>query len=56
MKSYQLTIPSNIYAGKSSIDNLVNIITKENVKSILVFTDKGCLLYTSDAADESTAV
>ena len=41
MKSYQLTIPSNIYAGKSSIDNLVNIITKENVKSILVFTDKG---------------
>ena len=34
MKSYQLTIPSNIYAGKSSIDNLVNIITKENVKSI----------------------
>ena len=41
MQSYQLTIPSNIYAGKSSIDNLVNIITKENVKSILVFTDKG---------------
>ena len=41
MKSYQLTIPSNIYAGKDSIDNLVDIIAKENVNSILVFTDKG---------------
>lgn len=41
MKSYQLTIPSNIYAGQNSIDNLVDIIVKENVKSILVFTDKG---------------
>ena len=41
MKSYQLTIPSNIYAGKDSIDNLVDIIDKENVNSILVFTDKG---------------
>ena len=37
MKSYQLTIPSNIYAGKDSIDNLVDIIAKENVNSILVF-------------------
>ena len=40
MKSYQLTIPSNIYAGKSSIDNLVNIIggccgtTPEHIKLI----------------------
>ena len=41
MQSYQLTIPSNIYAGKDSIDNLVDIIDKENVNSILVFTDKG---------------
>ena len=35
MQSYQLTIPSNIYAGKDSIDNLVDIIDKENVNSIL---------------------
>lgn len=37
----QLTIPSNIYTGASSIEQLINIIAKEDIKSILVFTDKG---------------
>lgn len=41
MKACQLTIPSVTYAGKGSISNLESIIQRENVKSVLIFTDKG---------------
>ncbi len=41
MKSCQLTIPSVVYTGLGSISNLEAVIERENVKSILIFTDKG---------------
>lgn len=41
MKSCQLTIPSVVYAGLGSVNNLEAIIERENVKSVLIFTDKG---------------
>lgn len=41
MKSCQLTIPSVVYAGLGSVNNLEEIIERENAKSILIFTDKG---------------
>lgn len=41
MKSCQLTIPSVVYAGLGNVNNLEAIIERENVKSVLIFTDKG---------------
>ena len=41
MKLCQLTIPSVTYTGQGSISNLKNIMDRENVQSILIFTDKG---------------
>lgn len=41
MKSCQLTIPSVVYAGLGSVNNLEAIIERENAKSVLIFTDKG---------------
>lgn len=41
MKSCQITIPSVIFAGEGSSENLTNILEREEVKNTLVFTDKG---------------
>lgn len=41
MKSCQLTIPSVTYTGQGSICNLEAIMQRENVESVLIFTDKG---------------
>lgn len=41
MNSSKLTIPSIMYAGLGSVNNLKTIIENENAKSILIFTDKG---------------
>lgn len=38
---YQLKVPPCAYAGTGSIEKVKEIITRENSKSILVFTDKG---------------
>ncbi len=39
--NYQIKIPSCIYGGKNSIQNIKEIITQESVKKAVVFTDKG---------------
>ncbi len=41
MAVYQAKLPSCIYAGEGSLEKIKEIITKENAKSIIVFTDKG---------------
>lgn len=41
MKSCQLTIPSVVYAGLGSVNNLEAIIEREKSQSVLIFTDKG---------------
>ena len=41
MKQYQLTIPAITYAGQGSIEKITEIIEREQVRSILIFTDKG---------------
>ena len=38
---YQIKIPSCIFGGEGSIENVKHIIEKENAKKIIVFTDKG---------------
>lgn len=39
--NYQIKIPSCIYGGENSIQNIKEIITQENVKKAVIFTDKG---------------
>lgn len=39
--NYQIKIPSCIYGGEGSIQNIKTIIEQENVKKVVVFTDKG---------------
>ena len=41
MKSCQLTIPSVVYTGLGSVNNLEAIIEREKAQSVLIFTDKG---------------
>jgi alcohol dehydrogenase class IV len=41
MKQCQLTIPAITYAGQGSIEKITEIIECEQVRSILIFTDKG---------------
>ena len=38
---YQIKIPSCIFGGEGSIENVKHIIEKENAKKIILFTDKG---------------
>ncbi|MCD8023849.1 MAG: iron-containing alcohol dehydrogenase, partial [Lachnospiraceae bacterium] len=38
---YQIKIPSCVYAGIGSIQNVKDIVKKESAKKALVFTDKG---------------
>jgi alcohol dehydrogenase class IV len=38
---YQIKIPSCVFGGEGSIENVKHIIEKENAKKIIVFTDKG---------------
>lgn len=38
---YQIKIPSCVFGGEGSIENVKYIIEKENAKKIIVFTDKG---------------
>lgn len=37
----QIKIPSCIYGGEGSIENIKTIMEKENIKKVVVFTDKG---------------
>lgn len=39
--SYQIKIPSSIFAGEGSISELGGVLAKENAKKVLVFTDNG---------------
>lgn len=39
--TYQIKIPSCMYAGEGSIEKVKDIVAKEQVKSVIVFTDKG---------------
>ena len=39
--SYQIKIPSCIFGGAGSIENVKAVIEKENAKKVIVFTDKG---------------
>ena len=39
--AYQINIPSCVYGGEGCVDNIKNIIEKENAKKLIVFTDKG---------------
>lgn len=41
MKQCQLTIPAITYAGPGSTERIVEIIGREHVHSVLIFTDKG---------------
>ncbi|TCO76877.1 iron-containing alcohol dehydrogenase [Marinisporobacter balticus] len=41
MENYQIKIPACIFGGEGSIDKLKEVITKENAKKVIVFTDKG---------------
>ena len=40
MISY-LKIPSELYAGAGSIEKLADIVKRDSVKRVLLFTDKG---------------
>ncbi len=39
--AYQIKIPSCVYGGEGCIENVKEVIQKENAKKLLVFTDKG---------------
>lgn len=39
--SYQIKIPSCIFGGAGSIENVEAVIEKENAKKVIIFTDKG---------------
>ena len=39
--AYQIKVPSCVYGGEGCVDNIKNIIEKENAKKLIVFTDKG---------------
>ena len=39
--NYQIKIPSCIYGGEGSIQNIKTVIEQENVKKAVIFTDKG---------------
>ena len=39
--TYQIKIPSCLYGGDGSIENVSSILEKENAKKIILFTDKG---------------
>ena len=39
--SYQIKIPSCIFGGAGSVENVKAVIEKENAKKVIVFTDKG---------------
>ena len=39
--SYQIKIPSCIFGGAGSIENVKAVIEKENAKKVIIFTDKG---------------
>ena len=39
--NYQIKIPSCVYGGEGSIQNIKDVIKQENVKKAVVFTDKG---------------
>lgn len=39
--TYQIKIPSNVYCGEGSIVKVKEIIKKEQVRQVLIFTDKG---------------
>lgn len=39
--SYQIKIPSCVYGGEGCVENIKEIIEKENAKKLIVFTDKG---------------
>lgn len=41
MSIYQVKIPPCMYAGEGSVEKVKEILKKEQVKSVLVFTDKG---------------
>lgn len=41
MSIYQVKLPACTYAGMGSIEKVKEIITREGIKSILLFTDKG---------------
>jgi alcohol dehydrogenase class IV len=41
MNQCQLTIPGVTYAGPGSIEKISEIIEKEGISSVLLFTDKG---------------
>ena len=41
MKNCQITIPSIVYAGQGSSENIRGIIGKEKAQSVLIFADKG---------------
>lgn len=38
--SYQIKIPSCIFGGAGSIENVKAVIEKENAKKVIIFTDK----------------
>ena len=41
MKNCQITIPSIVYAGQGSSENIRGIIGKEKAQNVLIFADKG---------------
>ena len=41
MKNCQITIPSVVYAGQGSSENIRGIIGKEKAQNVLIFADKG---------------
>lgn len=41
MKTYSLSLPSNVYAGLGSLQSIEEILKKEKIKEIVIFTDKG---------------
>lgn len=43
MEQYFLKLPSQIYAGINSLQNLSNILKDNNIKNIALFTDKGII-------------
>lgn len=41
MKSYSLSVPSSVYGGLGSLDNIEAVLKKEKVSNAVIFTDKG---------------
>ena len=49
MQNFYYDIPTKVFFGEGQIQNLPELVSEFGQRALLVY---GCLLYTSDAADD----